>query len=543
MTEGKENCWEYNSCGREPNGKMTLELGLCPAAMDNSYNGINSGVNAGRICWAVAGTFCNGDIQGTFAEKRDSCMSCDFFKLVRKEEGESNKHTKFLRYITRNVDTPFLEKMTYMHIKAGSRFITQGEIEDCAYIIQSGTCLVIVEKDGELYPVNHYGEGDMVGGVGILTGEPRIAHVEAETDMKVWVLKKEHFDDVSGKDPDLLSFFTELVADRFDSRRPIAYRSIGKYIATDIIGRGSFSVVYKGKHMDLEMPVAIKMMRHDLAMNPGFLKSFHGEAKTIASMDHGNIIRIYDIEERYKTVFIIMEYVSGESLKDLIQRLKLIPPELAAHYLVQICSGLGFAHENGIIHRDVNPGNMMLHKDDRLKILDFGLACPIGTEDMEFLGTAFYMAPEQIESYSMDQRTDIYSLGITAYEMVTGVKPYPDEDIKVVMDKHVHNDIPDPAETVPNLPQELRRFILKACQRDPKDRYQNSAQAMLELLPLVDETIHTQGRQPVDSQKMVNIFLSYQEQHQPALTRLMEEFTTKAKKLGVNLKVVDLIDL
>ncbi len=108
-------------------------------------------------------------------------------------------------------------------------------------------------------------------------------------------------------------------------------------MATDIIGRGAFSVVYRGEHMDLKMPVAIKMMRHNLAMDSDFLEGFRNEAKTIAMLDHENIIKIYDIEERYKTIFIVMEYVNGETLKDLIQRLKRIPSGLAAHYLVQIC--------------------------------------------------------------------------------------------------------------------------------------------------------------------------------------------------------------
>lgn len=543
MESRLKNCWEFMKCGREQRGRQADKLGICPAASDESFDGINSGSFGGRFCWAVAGTFCNGERQGTFAEKRDSCMTCEFFKLVSRQEGESNKHTKFLRYITKNVETPILEKMTYKHIKAGTRFITQGAIEDFAYIIQSGTCLVIVEKEGELHPVNHYGEGDMVGGLGILTGEPRLAHVEAETDMMVWELKKEYFHDISEKDPDLLSFFTELVADRLDSRRPIAYRTVGKHAAIDIIGRGAFSIVYKGEHMDLKMPVAIKMMRHDLAMDSDFLEGFRNEAKTIAMLDHENIIKIYDIEERYKTIFIVMEYVNGETLKDLIQRLKRIPSGLAAHYLVQICSGLSFAHQTGIIHRDINPGNIMLRNDDRVKILDFGLACPIGTEDMGFYGTAFYMAPEQIGSDPMDQRTDIYSLGITAYEMVTGSHPYPEKDVQIVMDKHLTQDIPDPADTVPNLPKELRNFILKACRRDPMKRYQNINQAMLELLPLVDETRYTQDKPSIDSQRMLNIFLNYQEEHQLALTRLIEDFTSKAKQLGVHLKVVDLRDL
>jgi len=537
------NCWEYNRCGREPGGEKAGMLGLCPAAEDVSYDGINSGSNGGRFCWAVAGTYCNGDSQGTFAEKRDSCLTCDFFRLVSRQEGESNKHTKFLRYITKDPTTAILEKMVYRHIKAGTRFITQGAVEDCAYIIQSGTCLVIVEKNGELHPVNHYGEGDMVGGLGILTGEPRLAHVEAETDMMVWELRKEFFDDISRKDPDLLGFFTELVADRFDSRRPIAYRTIGKHAAMDIIGRGAFSIVYKGEHMDLKMPVAIKMMRHNLAMDDDFLEGFRNEAKTIALLDHENIVKIYDIEERFRTVFIVMEYVNGESLSELIQRLKVIPPGLAAHYLVQICSGLNYAHQNGIIHRDINPGNIMLRNDDRVKVLDFGLACPIGTEDMDFMGNVHYMSPEQIESETMDQRTDIYSLGITAYEMVTGMKPYGDEGAKDVIDKHTAVEIPDPADSVPDLPGELRRFIRRACRRDPSERYQNASQAKVDLLPLVDETRYGEDQQAIDPQRMVSIFMNYHEEHQLALTRLMEDFTTKAKKLGAHLKVVDLHDL
>ncbi len=128
-------------------------------------------------------------------------------------------------------------KEARQHFKKGVRFIIQGEVGDAAYIIQRGSCIVIVEKEGSLHPVGHRGEGDIVGVMSILTGEPRSAHVEAETDMEVWCLKKSQFDDISQKDPYFLDFLTELVADRFDSRRPTADRSIGKYIATDIIGR------------------------------------------------------------------------------------------------------------------------------------------------------------------------------------------------------------------------------------------------------------------------------------------------------------------
>jgi len=491
MGKKKLNCWEFMKCGREPAGDKVAELGICPAASDSSFDGLNLGKNAGRICWAVAGTLCGGKVQGTFAEKRVSCIDCDFFKLVQVEEGISTSQTKFLRFFSDETVCPFLDKMAYKRIKAGKRFIAQGSTLDCAYVIQRGSCLVVVEKDGELHPAGHRGEGDIVGELAILTGEPQNAHVEAQTDMEVWVLNKDLFDHISREEPYVLDFLTELVADRFDSNRPVADRIIGKYIATDIIGRGGYSIVYKGVHSTLNMAAAIKMMRHHLVMDPDFLSIFHNEAKTIANLNHENIVNVYDIEEMYRTVFIIMEYVEGEPLRDMTDRLKTIPPKVSVDFLLQVCSGLNYAHQQGIIHRDINAQNIIVQRNDRLKILDFGLACPSGIEEHSFLGTVFYMAPEQIEGEMLDQRTDIYALGITSFEMVTGKRPFSEaeDDIGKLMELQVKEDIPDPASIVPDLPEPLRRFILKACQRDPNQRYQNVQQAVEELEPLARELI------------------------------------------------------
>ena len=542
MNPRRLNCWEYMKCGREPGGTKVDEFGICPAAADLSFDGINSGICGGRICWAVAGTFCDGKVQGTFAEKRESCMSCSFYKTVQEEEKTATRPTRFLRFISQDDRNPVFDKMAYKHVKKGERFICQGELEDAAYIIQQGSCLVVVEKDGGLHPVDHYGEGDIVGGLGILTGEPRRAHVEAETDMELWVLKREHFEDFSTKDPELLTFLTEIVADRLDSRRPTAYRTIGKYVATDIIGRGAFSIVYKGIHRGLNMPVAIKMMRHDMATNDEFLHSFHSEAKTIATLNQDNIIRIYDIEERYRTVFIIEELVDGISLEGLLERLKTIPPPVAVDYLIQICSGLDYAHKKDIIHRDINTTNIFVRRDDRIKILDFGLACPIGTEDITSFGTAFYMAPEQIRSEPLDQRTDIYALGITAFEMVTGKKPFQQGDLRRLLDMHLTCDIPDPGDMMPNLPDGLRRFILKACSRDPSERYQTSGQALSALQDIAKDSGLKQKYLQPEQRKMSTVFLMYRNEHQLELNRLMEEFGNKARQLGVELKVADFRD-
>jgi len=542
LTPQKINCWEFKKCGRELRGKKVDDLGICIAAADFSFDGINSGICGGRICWAVAGTLCGDKTQGTFADKRDSCLSCDFYKKVQEEEGAANLRTKFLRYISQGRESPLLEKLSCRNIKAGERFVAQGEIEDTAYIIQRGSCLVIVERDGFLHPVDHYGEGDIVGGLGILTGEPRNAHVEAETDMKLWVLKKEDFVEISANDPDLLNFITELVADRLDSRRPTAYRTIGKYVANEIVGRGAFSIVYKGIHKNLNLPVAIKMMRHDMAMDPDFKSSFLNEAKIIASLDHANIVKVYDIEERYRTLFIIMEFVDGDSLDKMIERLRYIPPMLVANFIAQICKALSYAHSRGVIHRDINPTNIIVQRNDRLKILDFGLACRVGTEDYGNTGTAHYMAPEQIQGGPVDPRTDIFALGICAFEWVTGKKPFPEKDLMALLKKNLNEDIPDPADIMPDLPNELRRFILKAAQRDPEQRYQTAVEAMAELNPLLKTQRLTKNNLSFEKRKMSTFFLIYNDEHQSALNSLMNEFSAKAKGIGVELKVADFRD-
>jgi serine/threonine protein kinase len=537
--ESKLNCWQVMMCGREPGGTNADEHGICPAAADRSWDGINSGKCGGRICWAVAGTFCDGCTQGSYVDKRPSCLDCNFYQMVQDEEGMANRQTKFLQFMARENRSPFFDKMSYRHVKAGERFVVQGAVENTAYIIQRGSCLVIVEKDGELHPVDHYGEGDIIGGMGILTGEPRRAHVEAETDMDLWIMTQDQFDEIADKDPDLLDFITELVADRLDSRRPTAYRSIGKYVTTEIIGRGAFSIVYKGIHTGLNMPVVIKMMRHDMTLYPDFLQSFHNEAKTIAGLSHDHIVKVYDFDERYKTLFIIMEYLKGDSLKDMICHLRVIPPKLAANFLIQICSALAYAHGCGIIHRDINPTNIIVQPNDRVKILDFGLACPPGTEDFSNKGTPYYMAPEQIEGEPVDPRTDIYALGITAFEMVTGRRPFAEDNVKELFDLHLTRDIRDPAELIPDIPQQLRRFILKCARCDPDQRYQDMNQAMAALKPLMQDFRWPDDSLATGEGKISSIFLTYTDKNQPELTRLVEVFKAKARELGVDVDMTD----
>ena len=539
MVERKTNCWEYMKCGREPNGRQAAELGVCPATIDESYDGINDGENAGRICWAVAGTCCGNEVQGTYAEKRKSCISCPFYKAVQEQEGASEAACKLFELFTKYENSPFLDMMSCMKASAGDRLAIQGEIRDKVYIIQRGSCIVLVEKNGALHPVGHRSRGDLIGITSVLTGEPQRAHVEAESDLELWVLSRMFFDKITRADHDLLEFLTEVVASRFNSRRPISDRQIGKYIATDIIGSGAYSIVYRGYHSTLNMPVAIKMMKHDMALRSDFQSGFLNEAKTIAKLNHENIVTVYDIEERFKTIFIVMQHLEGSSLSDMLHIMKRLSPKLTVRYLMQICSGLLYAHKFKIVHQDIKPGNIFILPDNKVKILDFGLSAPFGSEGF-MCGSPYYMAPEQIECLPVDNRTDIYSLGITVYEMVTGKKPFNSDNEWEMMEMRIKSDIPDPADVVPELPDGLRRFILKACARLPADRYITIEKALEDLEPLAQQYGFSEMSRSNERQNISTIFLVYGDEHQSALKHLMEDLNSKAKKMGIKIKVSDI---
>ena len=448
------------------------------------------------------------------------------------------RKTNLLKSISRDSVCPLLNCLTFRHVKAGQRILAKGEPGDDCYIIQKGICVIRVEKDDELIPVARLREGDVVGEMALITGEPRSVHVDAETDMQLWCLKKAQFDGISEVYPDLRSFLTDLVTKWFETRTITAEREIGKYLITDIIGSGGYSIVYRGVHEALNMPVAIKMMKHDLAMRSDFIKNFRDEARTIAKFNHENIVHVYDIEERYRTLFIIMEHLEGMSLKILLKRMLNLPPVRVVDYLLQICAGLQYAHAKGVVHQDIKPGSIFILPNEKVKILDFGLPSPCGTYN-SFTGTPLYMSPEQIDCLAVDVRTDIFALGLTAYEMLTGQRPFPEADDRAVIDLRLKQDIPDPAEIIPDLPEGLRQFILKACARDMGQRYQDVGEMIQALKTLANELgIKKRGISPVN-RKMATMFLMYNDEHQPELNRMMSEFCEKVNELGVSCKAAD----
>ena len=460
------------------------------------------------------------------ATDQEFLLNTDLFQAAPEEA-----HKGLLRAVKRKV------------LRAGERFIRQGARGNRFYLIQQGSCVVSVEKDNVLYPVSKLKAGDLVGEMAILTGESRNAHVDAETDMVLWGLSSTKFHAVCQDYPQVREFLTELVAKRFSRSKFTPDRTIGKYMIKDILGQGGWSIVYRGIHATLHLPVAIKMLKHDLAMDSYFSEKFQNEAHVIARLNHENIVHLYDIEYLYKTIFIIMEYLEGVSLEYVLENMPRMSFPSVLDILLQVCRGLAYAHENGIVHQDIKPANIFLQAGNKAKIVDFGLACPTGTEDESDLpGTPYYMAPEQIEGESVDQRTDIYSLGITAFEMATGRRPFENLPVQEILRCHKEEPIPDLQTYNPNLPVQFCELVQKATMKDPKDRYQTVAELLNQLSLLSDVSGMQHEAQRVTNRRLMNVFISFPPEKQGDINRLMEELGFKLARLGLNIQVHELED-
>jgi eukaryotic-like serine/threonine-protein kinase len=453
--------------------------------------------------------------------------------------------SEMLNPLPQEVAFHFLRHMTFRQLKQGNRLITQGEEGNSFYLILQGTCAVNVEKKNLLYNVGQLGPGDVAGESVLFNDEPQKTHADAETDMAVLSMSREEFDKVSGESPDLRNFLSAVLTHRLIASKEAEERKIGKYTVTEKIGHGGSSIIYRGVHSVLTLPVAIKMLNHELAMDPDFLDIFRNEAKTIAQLNHPNIVKVYDIEELYKTVFIIMEYLDGTLLKNIIRAKPKLSVSQVVDITMQICNGLEYAHKNGIIHQDINPGNIFIQPEGQVKIIDFGLACRRGTVDTNFLfpGTIYYIPPEQIKGDPVDERADIYSLGITVYEMITGKKPFPGCHMKNIIAWHLQEDIPDTRTTIKDLPDELHDFLMRTIRKDPSERYSNVTEALGDLNSLAERLgVKTQSCF-CKQNKMIGMFLVYQEEEQLVLKRFIEEFNRNVSGTGAVLRITPFDDM
>ena len=270
-----------------------------------------------------------------------------------------------------------------------------------------------------------------------------------------------------------------------------------RYEILEVIGEGGMAVVYKARDNRLDRLVAVKIMREEMASDEEFRRRFCAESHAVAMLSNPNIVAVYDVSHSDAMEYIVMELVEGITLKQYMDKKGALPWREMLHFSKQIARALGHAHERGIIHRDIKPQNIMLLRDGTIKVADFGIAAlenEIEENDGQAIGSIHYIAPEQARGESPDARSDLYSLGVVMYEMLTGQRPYTGDTLGEIAVKHMNAEAVPPPKMVEDIPAELERITLKAMNAKITERYQSAA----ELLDDMDAFTQSQLRGDIE---------------------------------------------
>ena len=278
--------------------------------------------------------------------------------------------------------------------------------------------------------------------------------------------------------------------------QPMAHRLAGRYEVRSLIGRGGMAEVHLGFDTRLSRVVAIKMLRRDLALDSIFQARFRREAQSAASLNHPNIVAVYDTGEEIVSdatnrsiaiPYIVMEYVEGHTVKELISDGTAVPINEAIEIVSGVLSALQYSHDNHLVHRDIKPGNIMLTSDGKVKVMDFGIARALTdsqstmTQTNAVVGTAQYLSPEQARGETVDERSDLYSTGVVLFELLTGRPPFKGDSAVAVAYQHVEQIPPTPSSILSDIPDSLDRVVLKALAKNRDDRYRSAAEMLSDL--------------------------------------------------------------
>jgi len=276
----------------------------------------------------------------------------------------------------------------------------------------------------------------------------------------------------------------------------------GRYRLIGPLGEGGMATVYRGRDQRLNRDVAIKILHEDLTRDPGFLARFQREAQVVASLSHPNIVPVYDVGEEQGTNYIVMEYVRGRTLKEVLDAGGALAPERATSIMRSVLDALGYAHSQGLIHRDVKPQNILITADGTPRLADFGIAHLVDgstTRTAAILGSAHYLSPEQSRGDDPSTRSDIYACGVVLYEMLTGTLPFDGPNALAVANQHLQAAPPALQPRAPLVGPSLEYAVMRALAKNPEDRFDDTT-ALADALEPAQDTTESTAIQPLASE-------------------------------------------
>ncbi|MEV3937272.1 Stk1 family PASTA domain-containing Ser/Thr kinase [Glycomyces sp. NPDC049804] len=262
----------------------------------------------------------------------------------------------------------------------------------------------------------------------------------------------------------------------------------GRYEIGEVVGYGGMAEVHRGRDLRLGRDVAVKLLRADLSRDESFLIRFQREAQNSASLNHPNIVAVFDTGEDAGIPYMVMEFVNGRTLKEVLLAEGRFDPATACEVVADMCSALDFSHKHHIIHRDVKPGNVMLSDTNQVKVMDFGIARALAsgqatmTQTSAVIGTAQYLSPEQARGETVDARSDVYAVGCVLYELLVGHPPFTGDNPVSVAYQHVREEARPPSELNPNVPDSVDAVIMKALAKNPENRYHSAGEMREDLI-------------------------------------------------------------
>ncbi len=379
---------------------------------------------------------------------------------------------EILRDLSTNIIQDIAKQIQTEQFRKNQIIVEHGHIGKRLYFIFSGKVEVqIPGSEGFGQTTVTLKKGSVVGEVSLLVNAAYSADIVAMTKTTALYLDSKNFRQLIKKHNAFSEIISRLMTSRMGQYGGI--NKIGKYELLSKLGEGSMATVFNAYDSELEREVAIKMLKYELTYNTDFINRFEQEARTIASLNHQNIVNVYEIISEYSTRFIVMEKLQGENLSTALKQQGSFSFTDTRKILSQLANALQYAHslgDSGIVHRDIKPSNIVISNNGDIKLTDFGISGPPQNKQVNIEGTPSYLAPEIINGEAVDSRSDIYALGVTAFHMLTNSLPFSSQNLAELLDMQVNQAPPDIRKIRPEIDNELASFIENALSKEPAAR-------------------------------------------------------------------------